>query len=142
MKLAYLALGLAACHSAPTAPVAHHAAPPTKLGPTVTRDELAGLHPVDAKRLEDGPQAMPTQGTPWITVEANVISALSCRPNGSMPSLVADTRYVYVTFAESRVTMPTDNDGGGPMMMPPTYCSYQRFVIPDGLEYGGDLKIR
>jgi hypothetical protein len=142
MKLAYLALVLAACHSGPTAPVAHHAAPPPKLGPTVTRDELARLRPVDAKRLEDGPQAMPMSGTEWITVEGNVISALSCRPNGSMPSLVADSRYVYVTFAESKVTMPADNAGGRAMMMPPTYCSYQRFVIPDGLEYGGDLKIR
>jgi hypothetical protein len=136
MKLAYLALALAGCHSAPTAPVAHHAAPPAKLGPTVTRDELARLHAVDAKRVEDGPQAMPMGDTKWVTVEGNVISALSCRPNGSMPALVADSRYVYVTFAESKLVMPAD---GGPT--PSTYCSYQRFVIPDGLEFGGDLKL-
>jgi hypothetical protein len=141
MKLAYLALGLAACHSASTAPVAHHVAPPAKLGPTVTRDQLASLHAVDAQRVEDGPQAMPVGGTKWITVDANVISALSCRPGGSLPSLVADSRYVYVTFADSRLVMPARGDGAGPMQTPSTYCSYQRFVIPDGLEYGGTLKI-
>jgi len=142
MKLAYLALALAACHSAPTAPVAHHAAPPAKLGPSVTRDELARLHAVDAKRVEDGPQAMLTRDTKGVTVEGNVISALSCRPGGSMPNLVADSRYVYVTLAESKLVMPSRNDGAGPMQTPSTYCSYQRFVIPDGLEYGGELTVK
>lgn len=142
MKLACLALALAACHSAPTAPVAHHVAPPAKLGPTVTRDQLASLHAVDAKRVEDGPQAMPIGGTKSVIASATVISAFSCRPNGSVPSLVADSRYVYVTFAESRITMPSDTNGGRPMMMPATYCSYQRFVIPDGLEYGGELRVK
>lgn len=142
MKLAYLALAVAACHSAPTAPVAHHGAPPAKLGPTVTRDELARLHAVDAKRAEDGPQAMPIDGTRSVTVSGNVISALSCRPGGSVPNLVADSRYVYVTFAGSQLVMAAQRDGTGPVQTPSTHCSYQRFVIPDGLEYGGELTVK
>ncbi len=130
---------LAACHAGATAPVAHHAAPPARLGPTVTAAELARLRPVAAERVADGPQAMPVGDTAWVTVSANVISALACRPNGSMPSLVTDGTYVYVTYAESRITMPA---GGAPMAMPATYCSYQRFVIPDGLEFGGKLGVR
>ncbi len=142
MKLACLALVLAACHSAPTAPVAHHVAPPAKLGPTVTRAQLVQMSNVDAKRLEDrGGQILPTMETKSVIIDANVISAMSCRPNGSTPALVADSRYVYVTFEVTMLSPPTHLDGSGPMMTPSTYCSYQRFVIPDGLEYGGELKI-
>ncbi|MEO7093620.1 MAG: hypothetical protein ABI175_10245, partial [Polyangiales bacterium] len=85
----------------------------------------------------------PTGDTKWLVVDNNVISAMSCRPNGSTPFFVADSRYVYVRYAETKLSPPTHPDGATvPMMTPSTYCSYQRFVIPDGLEYGGELKIR
>ncbi len=143
MKLASLALVLAACHSAPTAaPVAQHTPPPAKLGPTVTQEQLAQLHVVEMGRMEDaGGQTLPTTDRKWLVVDGHVISAMSCRPNGSTPSFVADSRHVYVTYAETKLSPPTHLDGGGTMMMPATYCSYQRFVIPDGLELGGELKV-
>lgn len=142
MKLAALALVLAACHAptaptAPTAPVAHHASAPPKLGPTVTAAQLAALQPLAAERREDGPQAMHVGDTPWVTVDGNLLSALACRPDGSSPSLVTDGHYVYVTYhrASHLAVLPG-------AATPSTYCSYQRFVIPDGLEPGGQLAVR
>jgi hypothetical protein len=117
-SLAFLA-ALAACHASP--PPAHPAPPEQP-------------HPIDAERLPDGPQAMPLAGTPSVTVEGDVISALSCRPGGSMPALVADSHKVYVTFFEAKISAPAG------MATPSTYCSYQRFRIPAGLTYGGFMK--
>ena len=140
-----LLTALAACHAAPQPTVAQHAAPPPKLGPTITSAELQArladhrLQPIETVRLTDGPQAMPTRGTPFVTVEANVISALSCRPGGEVPVLIADSRYVYVTYASSRLMTKSDPNGR-PMATPSTYCSYQRFQIPDGLAFGGPLQ--
>lgn len=77
---------------------------------------------------------MPMGDTPYVLVDGDVISALACRPGGRMPALLADSHRIYVTFAESRPSVPAG------MATPSTYCSYQRFRIPAGLVYGGIRK--
>jgi hypothetical protein len=139
------------CRSAPAAsPAAPTPTPtaPAPLASPIARAELDArladhrLRAVDAERLEDAPDrpmdAMTGQA-PAVRVEGDVISALACRPGGAMPALIADDHFVYVTFADTTLSMHS-GPGGEAVATPSTYCSFQRFRMPAVMRFGGTLR--
>jgi hypothetical protein len=129
-RLAFLVV-LTACASHPAAAPATPT-PPAPTSPPVT-------HPIEPGRLEDATGYHELEeGEPRVKVDGNVVAVYVCRPDGQEPAFVADDHHhAYVTFFESKLEMPTE---GRPQMKPPEYCSFQRFVMPDGVTYVGELK--
>jgi len=144
-RLISLAL-LAACHST-TTPVRPTA--PAKLGPTLTKAELESrladhrLHLVpDIERLPDGGDSTTAMlgNSPSLIVEGDVIAALYCRPGGIGPSLVADDHFLYIYFVQQPAMRIVSPDGRA-QPTPSTYCSFQRYKVPAGLSFGGELRV-
>jgi hypothetical protein len=141
------------CRSAPAAAPTTARPTPTPIAPAPLASPISAaeldarladhrLRAVDAERLEDAPDrpmgAMTGQ-VPAVRVEGDVISALACRPGGTMPALVADDHFVYVTFADTKLSMH-GGPGGEALATPSTYCSFQRFRMPAGMRFGGTLR--
>ncbi|HEY4180465.1 MAG TPA: hypothetical protein VGM90_26660 [Kofleriaceae bacterium] len=98
-------------------------------------------HPIEVGRLDDltGNTTL-TANEPGIKVDGNVVSVYVCRPDGSAPRFVADDeKHAYVTFAKTELGMPPPDPNGQVMAKPAEYCSFQRFTMPDGVTYVGEL---
>lgn len=139
---------LAACHAPASSTLANAPAAPKKLGPSLTQAELDArladhrLRRPDVERLpDDGGDVGGFSSLPGIKISGDVVSTLNCRPGGASHSIAADASYLYIYSVEEPPLVAPPGPHGEARPTPSTYCSYQRFRIPAGLAYGGELKI-